>query len=195
MTWEHIFETLVVLHRKSIISFHLCCMLGGGIWVKSNLFQFIEGETHCSTSWHAKTSLTHTECSSFKPPHDFLQACRHWGLTKDGRSCMQNNQLLTKNHVDLEDDSIFSSLLHFITWIMCPFGALIAHSTCDPWKRASFPPGVRYPMLLSKESLLCHGKGWRMRLDFMISNKTRTKKSHWVRGYLYYTLQIRTWAL
>ena len=70
---------------------------------------------------------------------------------------------------------LFSSLLHYITWILCPFGALNAHSACDPWKRASLPPGVRYPMLLSKQSLLCHGKGWRIRANFMLSNKTNKK--------------------
>ena len=34
-------------------------MLGGSVWIcmKSNLFRFIEGKNHFSTSWHAKMSL------------------------------------------------------------------------------------------------------------------------------------------
>ena len=46
---------LVVLHTISIISLHLWCILGGSlrIWAKSNLFQFIEGQSHFSTSWHS----------------------------------------------------------------------------------------------------------------------------------------------
>ena len=37
--------TLLVLHTISIISFHLWCMLGGSVWIwmKSNLFRFVEG--------------------------------------------------------------------------------------------------------------------------------------------------------
>ena len=62
---------LVDVHTISIIIFHLQCMLRGGIWIrmKSNLFQFIEGQTHFSTIWHAKNDprWTNLECSSFKP--------------------------------------------------------------------------------------------------------------------------------
>ena len=43
-----------------------------------NLFQFIEGQTHLSTSWHTKMSLTFNELIEnvllVKPPH-YLQAC------------------------------------------------------------------------------------------------------------------------
>ena len=54
---------LVVLHTKSIFFFHLWCMLRGGVWIriKSNLFCSVEGQTHFSTSWHAKKSLTLNE--------------------------------------------------------------------------------------------------------------------------------------
>jgi hypothetical protein len=50
---------VVVMHIISLISFHLWCMLGGSvwIWIKSNLFWFIECQTHISTSWHAKMRL------------------------------------------------------------------------------------------------------------------------------------------
>ena len=45
--------------------------------MKSNLFQIIEGQTHFSTSWHAKMSLTMNQYRIFfnKPPHYYLQTC------------------------------------------------------------------------------------------------------------------------
>ena len=52
------------LHTMSISSFHLGCMHRGSsvwIWTKRNPFWFIEGQTHPSTSWHAKISLTLNE--------------------------------------------------------------------------------------------------------------------------------------
>ena len=54
---------LVVLHTKSIISLHLWWMLGGSVWIwmRGNLFQFIEDQTHYSSSWHHKKSLTLNE--------------------------------------------------------------------------------------------------------------------------------------
>ena len=54
---------LVVLHTISIISFHSWCMLEGSVLIqmKRNLLWFIEGQTHLSTSWHAKMSLTVNE--------------------------------------------------------------------------------------------------------------------------------------
>ena len=85
---------LVVLHKISIIAFHLWCMLGGSVWIwmKSNLFRFIEGQTHFSTSWHAKLSLTlnwtNIGCSSFKPPH-YLQACTKNLPNMEGVVCKQ----------------------------------------------------------------------------------------------------------
>ena len=46
--------------------------------MKSNLFWFIEGQIHFSASWHVKMSFdphwTDIECSSFKPPQNYLQA-------------------------------------------------------------------------------------------------------------------------
>ena len=38
----------------------LWCMRGGSVevWTKNILYQFMEGQTHFSTSWHAKMSLT-----------------------------------------------------------------------------------------------------------------------------------------
>ena len=51
----------VALHTILLISFHLRCVLGGSVWIRmksSNLFRFIEGPHHFSTSWHAKMSLT-----------------------------------------------------------------------------------------------------------------------------------------
>ena len=59
-SWSPTFRW-VVLHTISLNSFHLRCILGGSAWIwmkSSNLFRFIEGPNHFSTSWHAKMSLT-----------------------------------------------------------------------------------------------------------------------------------------
>ena len=44
-------------------SIHLWCMLGSSVWIwmKSNLFWFVEVQTHLSTSWHAIMSLTRNQ--------------------------------------------------------------------------------------------------------------------------------------
>ena len=49
--------------QVSIISFHLRFILGGSVWIKMTrkLFQFIEDQTHLSTSWHTNMSLTFNE--------------------------------------------------------------------------------------------------------------------------------------
>lgn len=54
---------LVVLHTKSMLSFHLSCMVGWSVWIcmKGTLFGFLGGQTHLSTPWHAKTNLTLSE--------------------------------------------------------------------------------------------------------------------------------------
>ena len=44
------------------------------------------------------------ECYWFKPPHDLQHM--HLKLTKHGRFCKQNNQLPTKTHDELKDNSI-----------------------------------------------------------------------------------------
>ena len=41
---------LVVMHTRSIISFHLWCMIRVRVWKKSNLLWFIEGQIHFGTS-------------------------------------------------------------------------------------------------------------------------------------------------
>ena len=72
--------------------------------MKSNVFRFMEGQTHFSTAWHAKVSL-----SLNKPiENDFAQTPRlplilHQKLAEFGRHYMQNNQLLTNSHVELMD--------------------------------------------------------------------------------------------
>ena len=71
--WDFLLEVsplwfpLVVFYTKSIFSLHLWCMLGGHIWIwmKSNLFWFIEGQTHYSTLACLWTDI---ECSLFKTP-------------------------------------------------------------------------------------------------------------------------------
>ena len=72
--------------------FHLC-MLGGSVWIsmKSNLLLFIEDKTQLRTSWHAKMSLIDIECSSFKPPHYYLQACNKNLPNKEHLACKTTN--------------------------------------------------------------------------------------------------------
>ena len=86
---------LVVLHTISAMFFHVWCMLWGSVWIwmKSNLFWFIEGQAHYSTSWHAKSGWPSTEwynCSSFKPPH-YLGACTKNLPNMEGKVCKTTN--------------------------------------------------------------------------------------------------------
>ena len=46
---------------------------------------------------------TDLECSLFKPPHDLQRM--HLKVTKHGRFCKQKNQLPTKTHDELKDNS------------------------------------------------------------------------------------------
>ena len=84
--------SLVVLLIISIISFHFWHILGDSvwIWIKSNLFWFIEGKTHISTSWHAKMSFTLSEPIQnvllFRPPH-YLQGCTENLSNMEGVLC------------------------------------------------------------------------------------------------------------
>ena len=79
-----------IQHQR--IFFHLWCMLRGGVWLwmKRNLFQFMEGQIQFSTSWHAKMSLIYN-----KPKKNVLHCKCHAAskhalkFTKYGRCCMQ----------------------------------------------------------------------------------------------------------
>lgn len=74
---------LVVLHIILIISFHLWCMRNGGLWMKSN-------------------SLTINEPIQNVLHSNLHTTTMHWNLSKHGRFCMHNNQVLTRSHVELE---------------------------------------------------------------------------------------------
>ena len=82
--------------------FHLWYMLGGiaWIWMKTNTFQFNKRQTHFSTSFPCQNEFdpkwNDTEC-----PQN-LQA-RTTNIPNIEGYCMQNNQLPTKNHIELED--------------------------------------------------------------------------------------------
>ena len=61
-----------------------------------------------------------SECSLFKRPHDLQHM--HLMLTKHGRFCKQNNQLLIKRHDELKDNSnrgINSTALSVGSWLFC----------------------------------------------------------------------------
>ena len=68
-----------------------------------NLFRFIEGQTHFSTSCHAQVSLTVNELNKNFPTY-LLPPSMHQKLTDSARCCMQTNQLLTESYVELEDN-------------------------------------------------------------------------------------------
>ena len=96
-------------------------MLGGNvwIWIKSNLFRLIEGQTHFSISWHAKMSFgsewSDIACFLFAPPH-YLQACIP-NLTEYRRYCMLTPNPWSNSHVELEDNPKVSSLIRL--WVTC----------------------------------------------------------------------------
>jgi hypothetical protein len=77
--WDFLLEVsplwfpLVAFYTKPIVSLHLWCMLGCHVWIwmKSNLFWFIEGQTHYST---LACSWTNIECSLSKTPQ-YPQEC------------------------------------------------------------------------------------------------------------------------
>ena len=54
-------------------------------------------------------SWTNIECSMFKPPH-YLHACTK-NLPTHGKFYKQNNQLLTKSHVELNNNSIVKRVI------------------------------------------------------------------------------------
>ena len=88
------------------LAFHLWCMLGGSIWIwiKSNLFWFIEDQTQFSTYWHAKLNLTLNEplFNVLCPNHHTTS--KHAPLTHLPWKVLlyEINQLPTKSHVELE---------------------------------------------------------------------------------------------
>ena len=82
------------LHIISIISFHLWCMHGGHVWIwKKILFQFVEGQNKfdLQMNWYRMFFQTST-----------LPPSMGGRLTEHGRCSMQNSQLATKSHFELE---------------------------------------------------------------------------------------------
>jgi hypothetical protein len=81
-------------------------MRGGSVevWTKNILYRFMECQTHFGMPRGAKMSLALHEPiylqTSTLPPR------MHHKLTKHGRFCKENNQLPTKTHVELKDNSI-----------------------------------------------------------------------------------------
>ena len=61
---------------------------------------------HFRTPWHAKNEFdpqeTDIECSFLKPPH-YLQDGPKNSLNMESVGSMQNTQLFTKSHVELEE--------------------------------------------------------------------------------------------
>ena len=109
------------------------------IWKRSNLFPiFYEGQTHFSTSgmpecvWPSmnRSRMSFIQTSTLPPS-------MHQKLIKQGRCCMENNQLLTKSQVGLEDISIKKSPL--------PIGHL--HRALPQIVQTSYPVG--YAMSLT----------------------------------------------
>ena len=102
---------------------HLWCMFGGSVWlwIKSNLFRLIEGQTHFSTSWHATVSLTTNDWYTMIFVKIFTQPPSiHPKFTEHGRCCMQNNEPLTKSHVELEENSNDPNFIFTATKVLCP---------------------------------------------------------------------------
>jgi hypothetical protein len=58
-TWLLVGSWLFCLHNLPCLV-NFWCTRGGSVevWTKNILYQFLEGQTHFSTSWHAKMSLT-----------------------------------------------------------------------------------------------------------------------------------------
>ena len=84
-------------------------MFGGRaeVQTKNIPYRFIGGQTHFSTYWVCQNEFdpqwADIECFLLKPPHD-LQTCTK-NLPKHERCCKQNNQLPTKSHDELDDNS------------------------------------------------------------------------------------------
>ena len=122
MNWFPINFTLVVLHTKSKISVNFLCMLGGTICIliKSNLLQFIEGQTHFSTSWHTKMSLTVTNQFIHSNLHTTAQAWTENLPNKEGVVCKSTHSQ-PKNLLNVRKN-LFStrSILHLRNIIYSP---------------------------------------------------------------------------
>jgi hypothetical protein len=109
-TWLLVGSWLFCLQNlPCLVSFW--CMRGDSVevWTKKILYRFIKGQTHFCTSWPAKMSLTfHELIWNVFSSNSTLPPRMHQKLTKHGRFCKQNNQLPTKSHDELEDNSIGS---------------------------------------------------------------------------------------
>ena len=74
--------------------------------MKSNLFWFIEGQTQFSTSGHAQMSLTLNEPIQNVLCSNLHTTSKHAPKTyQTWKFCKQNNQLCTKSHDELEQNS------------------------------------------------------------------------------------------
>jgi hypothetical protein len=77
------------------------------VWTENILYRFMEGQAHFGMPRGAKMSLAlHEPYRMFYVQTSTLPPRMHQKLTKHGRFCKQNNQLPTKTHVELKDDSI-----------------------------------------------------------------------------------------
>ena len=99
---------LVALHTLWAVSHHLWCTVGGSVWIwmLSNLFQFIEGQIHFSTTWTKISWSWMNQYRLFFVQTFTLPPSTHQKFTRKGSCWMAINQLLTKSHVELEDYSI-----------------------------------------------------------------------------------------
>ena len=99
---------LVVLHTKSIISYHLWCMLRDSVWIwmKSNLFLVHWGPNSLGAlgirKWLWPSMIRYGMffiwTSTLTTSKHALKHAEH------GRCCIHNNQLLTRSRIELEDN-------------------------------------------------------------------------------------------
>ena len=102
--------------KKSVNPFSLWCMHVWRVvfefeWSKT-YFGSLRAELILSTSWHWKMSLTinepYIDWTSFKT--STLPSIMHQNFTKRERFSMQNNELVTKNPVELMTDKQWASV-------------------------------------------------------------------------------------
>jgi hypothetical protein len=109
---------LVVLLTKLSMFAKFWCMRGGTVevWTKNILYRFMEGQTHFSTSLKPLWSFMN-RYRMFFVQTSTIPPRMHQKLSKHGKFCKQNNQLPTKSHVELKDNSTIMPPPHWLDQI------------------------------------------------------------------------------
>ena len=162
------------LNAISMISIHLWCMLGGTLvwsWMKSNLFQFIEGQTHLNTIFSCQNGFDTRKNqyrmfslqTSTPPPSMHLKFTEHErGVRKTINSqseVMLNQRITIISLLERELFLLYSSRnFHQLwTWEFIKLRFAIRISVSSWWKIRFVLPTIYLDCALSTLQIQCEG--------------------------------------